>query len=158
MEPKPGRYRHFKGGEYRVLGIARHSEGLEPMVVYRPLYGEGGLWVRPVSMFVGEVEHQGVIQPRFAFIAADVKAAPSASAPAQASAVSRGTSDKVVPLQPQQTAAAPSPPIDPKTVNLAEIPDDKPDFGNLRVIETTGGGVKLGLGLVAALALLWWLF
>ncbi len=47
---KKGRYRHFKGGEYRVIGIARHSETLEEMVVYEALYGEGGLWVRPASM------------------------------------------------------------------------------------------------------------
>ena len=44
---KPGRYRHFKGNEYQVIGMARHSETEEEMVVYRPLYGEGGLWVRP---------------------------------------------------------------------------------------------------------------
>ena len=48
---KPGKYRHFKGGEYELIGIAKHSETLEPMVVYRALYGEGGLWVRPAAMF-----------------------------------------------------------------------------------------------------------
>ena len=48
---RPGRYRHFKGKEYQVLGLARHSETEEWMVVYRPLYGEGGLWVRPASMW-----------------------------------------------------------------------------------------------------------
>ncbi len=65
----PGRYRHFKGGEYEVLGVARHSEGLEDMVVYRPLYGERRLWVRPVAMFVQDVEHQGQTKPRFSLIA-----------------------------------------------------------------------------------------
>jgi len=50
-EIKPGRYRHFKGNEYEVVGIAKHSETLEPMVVYRALYGEGGLWVRPAHMW-----------------------------------------------------------------------------------------------------------
>ena len=50
-EPKPGRYRHYKGGEYEVVGLARHSETLEPLVVYRALYGEGGLWVRPAGMW-----------------------------------------------------------------------------------------------------------
>ena len=54
MELKPGKYRHFKGKEYRVLGIASHSETLEPMVVYQALYGEGGLWVRPASMWDGK--------------------------------------------------------------------------------------------------------
>ena len=61
-----GRYRHFKGGEYEVLGVARHSETDERLVVYRPLYGEGGLWVRPVAMFLETVEHDGRTVPRFA--------------------------------------------------------------------------------------------
>ena len=60
-----GRYRHYKGGEYEVIGVARHSETLEPLVVYRPLYGETGWWVRPYAMFVGEVVIDGVRQPRF---------------------------------------------------------------------------------------------
>jgi len=64
----PGRYRHFKGGEYEVLGVARHSEGLEDMVVYRPLYNDTGLWVRPLSMFTETVERNGKEQPRFTFL------------------------------------------------------------------------------------------
>ena len=60
------RYRHYKGGEYEVLGAARHSETLEPLVVYRPLYNDSGLWVRPHGMFFGEVEVGGKWQPRFA--------------------------------------------------------------------------------------------
>lgn len=63
-----GRYRHYKGGEYEVIGVARHSETHEALVVYRPLYNETGWWVRPYAMFFGEVEAQGVRQPRFAFI------------------------------------------------------------------------------------------
>lgn len=63
-----GRYRHYKGGEYEVIGVARHSETLEPLVVYRPLCGEGGLWVRPHAMFFGEVEVDGVRRPRFAAV------------------------------------------------------------------------------------------
>lgn len=66
--PRPGRYRHFKGKEYEVLGVARHSEGQEDMVVYRPLYGDSGLWVRPLSMFVEDVERDGARQPRFRFV------------------------------------------------------------------------------------------
>jgi hypothetical protein len=61
----PGRYRHYKGNEYEVIGIAKHSETLEPMVVYRPLYGEGGLWVRPAAMFAENVIIEGKTQPRF---------------------------------------------------------------------------------------------
>ncbi|MGY4830384.1 DUF1653 domain-containing protein [Sphaerotilaceae bacterium SBD11-9] len=61
----PGRYRHYKGGEYEVVGAARHSETLEPLVVYRPLYNQSGLWVRPHAMFFESVEIDGVRQPRF---------------------------------------------------------------------------------------------
>ena len=63
---KPGRYLHYKGGEYDVIGVARHSETLEPLVVYRPRYDETGLWVRPYAMFFEEVEVDGRRQPRFA--------------------------------------------------------------------------------------------
>jgi hypothetical protein len=64
----PGKYRHFKGGEYELVGIARHSETLEPMVVYRALYGEGGLWVRPASMWTEHVDRDGYHGPRFQYI------------------------------------------------------------------------------------------
>ena len=67
-EIKPGRYRHFKGMEYAVIGIAKHSETLEPMVVYRALYGEGGLWVRPAAMWEESVTRDGVTQKRFTYI------------------------------------------------------------------------------------------
>ena len=67
-EIRPGRYRHFKGGEYRVLYTATHSETLEPMVVYQALYGERGIWVRPVSMWCETVERDGRVMPRFAYI------------------------------------------------------------------------------------------
>ena len=65
MEIKPGRYRHFKGKEYEVLGMARHSETEEELVVYRALYGEGGLWVCPVSMWNETVERDGKTFCRF---------------------------------------------------------------------------------------------
>jgi hypothetical protein len=64
----PGRYRHFKGGEYEVLGVATHSETHEPMVVYRPLYNETGMWVRPLAMFLETVVHEGRTVPRFEFL------------------------------------------------------------------------------------------
>jgi hypothetical protein len=64
-EPMPGRYRHFKGGEYEVIGVARHSETGERLVVYRPLYGDGGLWVRPAAMFLESVEADGKAIGRF---------------------------------------------------------------------------------------------
>lgn len=65
MEIKPGKYRHFKGNEYEVLGTARHSETEEELVVYRALYGDGGLWVRPVSMWTETVERDGQTVQRF---------------------------------------------------------------------------------------------
>lgn len=65
-----GRYRHYKGGEYEVLGVARHSETDESLVLYRPLYGDGGLWVRPLEMFCELVEVGGEPVPRFERIAA----------------------------------------------------------------------------------------
>ncbi|WP_320669930.1 DUF1653 domain-containing protein [Patulibacter defluvii] len=64
----PGRYRHYKGPEYEVLFEARHSETEELMVVYRQLYGERGLWVRPAAMFAETVEVDGVPTPRFALV------------------------------------------------------------------------------------------
>ena len=68
MEIKPGKYRHFKGNLYEVIGIANHSETMEPMVVYRALYGEGGLWVRPAAMWNEIVEKENYSGPRFTYI------------------------------------------------------------------------------------------
>lgn len=62
---KPGRYRHYKGKDYEVLGVARHSETEEEYVVYRQLYGEGALWIRPMEMFVESVTVGGTSIPRF---------------------------------------------------------------------------------------------
>lgn len=62
---QPGRYRHFKGNEYQVVGTARHSETLEEMVVYRALYGDGGLWVRPAAMWTETVDRDVYRGPRF---------------------------------------------------------------------------------------------
>ena len=68
MEIKRGRYRHFKGGEYQEIGLALHSETGEPMVGYRALYREGGLWVRPEAMFAGTVERDGLTFARFEYV------------------------------------------------------------------------------------------
>ena len=65
---RPGRWRHFKGNEYQVIGVAQHSETLEPLVVYRALYGDGGLWVRPAAMWLETVERDGVTHPRFTYL------------------------------------------------------------------------------------------
>ena len=61
----PGIYQHYKGNYYEALYIARHSETLEPMVVYKALYGDGGIWARPASMWNETVEHEGQTVPRF---------------------------------------------------------------------------------------------
>lgn len=65
---KPGRYRHFKGNEYEVIGLARHSETQEEMVIYRTLYGDFGLWVRPARMWNETVERDGKTFRRFTYI------------------------------------------------------------------------------------------
>lgn len=65
---QPGRYRHFKGNEYELLYVARHSETLEPMVVYLALYGERGVWVRPAAMWSEPVDRDGYHGPRFQWI------------------------------------------------------------------------------------------
>jgi len=66
----PGHYRHFKGGNYEVIGVVRHSETLEPLVLYRPLDNDAGLWVRPYAMFCAQVEVDGQRRPRFAQVPA----------------------------------------------------------------------------------------
>ena len=68
MEIKPGKYRHFKGNLYEVIGIAHHSETMEELVVYRALYGEQGLWVRPAAMWTETVDRNGYHGPRFQYI------------------------------------------------------------------------------------------
>jgi cyclomaltodextrinase len=68
MGLKQGRYRHFKGAEYEVKGLATHSETGEQLVVYSPLYGEGGLWVRPLAMFLESVVREGKCLQRFEYI------------------------------------------------------------------------------------------
>jgi len=65
---KAGRYRHYKGNEYRVIGVAKHSETLEELVVYQALYGECGLWVRPKEMFTGTVVYEEREVLRFTYI------------------------------------------------------------------------------------------
>jgi cyclomaltodextrinase / maltogenic alpha-amylase / neopullulanase len=65
---KPGRYRHFKGNEYEVVGVAKDSETMEELVVYRALYGERGLWARPAKMFAEMIERDGRTMPRFQYL------------------------------------------------------------------------------------------
>lgn len=71
--PSPGRYRHYKGQDYIVIGVARHSETEEELVIYRPDYGDRGLWVRPLAMFMETVEVDGKQVPRFAPLPVEVR-------------------------------------------------------------------------------------
>ena len=68
MEIKTGKYRHFKGNVYEVLGVASHSETGEEYVVYKALYGEQKLWIRPKMMFIEKIERDGVAVPRFEYL------------------------------------------------------------------------------------------
>ena len=68
MDIKLGKYRHFKGNEYEVIGIAKHSETLEPMVVYKAIYDEGGIWVRPAHMWKETVDRDDYQGPRFIYM------------------------------------------------------------------------------------------
>ncbi len=72
MHLQPGLYRHYKGPEYRVLGVATHSETQQYVVIYQALYGEFGLWVRPLDMFSETVEVDGKTVPRFALIQPEI--------------------------------------------------------------------------------------
>ncbi len=72
MELKKGIYRHFKGNRYRLLYVARHSETLEPMVVYQALYGEHGIWVRPAAMWTEQVNRDDYSGPRFSLVEEEV--------------------------------------------------------------------------------------
>ncbi len=65
---KLGIYRHYKGKEYRVIGVAKHSESLEDMIVYQALYGKGQMWVRPKKMFLEKINFEGKLIPRFCLI------------------------------------------------------------------------------------------
>jgi len=68
MNVAPGTYRHYKGNDYEVIGVARHSETEEELVVYRCLYGDNSLWVRPLAMFLEDVVVDGRVVPRFAWL------------------------------------------------------------------------------------------
>jgi hypothetical protein len=68
MSLAAGRYRHYKGNEYEVMGVAKHSEDETELVVYRPLYGERGLWVRPLEMFTETIKVEGLDTPRFKYL------------------------------------------------------------------------------------------
>ena len=77
MSIRPGLYKHYKGNLYQVLGLSRHSETLQEMVVYQALYGGYGLWVRPLDLFTGTLEVDGQAVPRFTWVSEGVFEAPA---------------------------------------------------------------------------------
>ena len=178
-DPRPGIYRHYKGNLYQVLEVAMHSETREKLVVYRPLYGERALWVRPLSMFVEEVVVDGVRVPRFAWqyaAAPDPLLEPSSKvasvvtsgAAALASTGQRGASDGSRP--PVSTApdrALPrdsetSPPalpgsLDERVRQAMSSADDKPDFSSVPLFDHPATAIKVGAAIVAAVLMLVWI-
>lgn len=152
MTIKPGRYRHFKGNEYQVLGVARHSETGEEMVIYRPLYGEKALWVRPLEMFTEQVERDGRRMPRFAPLQQESEPAsppepPASPAPAAA----------VAARAPATTTAGLAAGIQVFEVNgreyrsLAEVPEPEQVLVHRALAEASRKGESPGERLVVSL-------
>lgn len=149
---RPGIYKHYKGNLYQVMEVATHSETRESMVVYRPLYGERALWVRPLAMFVEEVDVNGVMVPRFAWQSAApapeaIKAAP------QAKPVERVVATP--PVTPVSNMADMS--VDERVKAAMARGDDKPDFSSMPLFDDKAMLVKAGIGAVLVIALLVWL-
>lgn len=150
---RPGIYKHYKGNLYQVMEVATHSETLEKVVVYRPLYGERALWVRPLAMFTEEVEVNGLMVPRFAWQSA-------APAPEAIKAAAQ--------TRPVERVVAPTPAVTPVS-NMADMSveervkaamargDDKPDFSSMPVFDDKSMLIKAGVGAVLVIALLIWL-
>ncbi|MFN3712274.1 MAG: DUF1653 domain-containing protein [Alcanivoracaceae bacterium] len=162
MQPsiRPGIYRHYKGNLYRVMDVATHSETLEKVVVYRPLYGERALWVRPLSMFVEDVSVNGVMVPRFAWESA-APAPISTPAPAAAAAsLSVPSAASAAPSLPPAAAESAGRDLSmDERVKLAMSShhDDKPDFSSMPIFDDRVLAMKVGAGVVLGVLLLLWL-
>jgi len=171
---RPGIYKHYKGNLYRVMDVATHSETRETLVVYRPLYGERALWVRPLEMFLETVEVDGVTMPRFAWQSAApaptaaTKATATAVPPVSVSAtvtplrretaVQSSRTETVTPLAPGEEA----PPLDTSMEHRVRMAmakaDDRPDFSSMPIFDDPAMALKVGAGVVALILLLIWLF
>ena len=141
---RPGIYKHYKGNLYQVVEVATHSETLEELVVYRPMYGEQALWVRPLAMFTEEVDVGGVMVPRFAW----------QSAPAAASAVAA----PVVASTPRTPDASASLSVEEKVKAAMSAGDDRPDFSSMPLFDNPATAIKVGVAAVALLVVVIWLF
>lgn len=150
---RPGIYKHYKGNLYQVMEVATHSETLEKVVVYRPLYGERALWVRPLAMFTEEVEVNGVMVPRFAWQSAGPAPEAIKSAP-QVKPVDRVVATPT-PVAPVSDMANMS--VEERVKAAMARGDDKPDFSSMPVFDDKSMLIKTGVGAVLVIALLVWL-
>jgi hypothetical protein len=154
---RPGVYRHYKGNLYRVMDVATHSETLEKVVIYRPLYGERALWVRPLAMFLEEVEVAGQRVPRFAWEG-------PASAPAAAPAVVKLPEGQARPVAatrepaPAPLAAAPEASLEERVKVAMARGDDRPDFSSVPIFDDPAMALKVGAAVGVLILLLIWLF
>ncbi|MCC1495928.1 DUF1653 domain-containing protein [Alcanivorax sp. 1008] len=161
---RPGIYKHYKGNMYQVVEVATHSETLEKVVVYRPMYGEQGLWVRPLAMFTEEVDVAGVMVPRFAWQSASpapqaIK--PPAAQAAQVQAVRRTAAPALAPVATPAATSAGNPAdasVEERVKAAMSAGDDKPDFSSIPLFDNPATAIKAGLAGVAVLILLIWLF
>ena len=150
---KPGIYKHYKGNLYQVMEVATHSETLEKVVVYRPLYGERELWVRPLAMFTEDVEVNGLMVPRFAWqSAAPAPEAIKAAAPSRPVAPVVATSAPVAPVSSMAELS-----VEERVKAAMARGDDKPDFSSMPVFDDKSMLIKAGVGAVLVIALLVWL-
>lgn len=150
---KPGIYKHYKGNLYQVMEVATHSETLEKVVVYRPLYGERELWVRPLAMFTEDVEVNGLMVPRFVWQSA--APAPEAIKAAAQSRPVEPVVAKSVPVAPVSSVAELS--VEERVKAAMARGDDKPDFSSMPVFDDKSMLIKAGVGAVLVIALLVWL-
>ena len=160
---RPGIYKHYKGNLYQVVEVATHSETLEKLVVYRPMYGEQALWVRPLAMFTEEVEVGGIMVPRFAWQSAApaaVALVPPAgrAAPSVPAAASVAARPMVVASAPKATEASASLSVEEKVRAAMSAGDDRPDFSSMPLFDNPATAIKVGLAVVALLVMLIWLF
>jgi len=160
---RPGIYRHYKGGTYRVLGTARHSETEEWMVIYQALQGSRGYWVRPLSMFEENVDVDGVLIPRFQWQSAARPATAGAAGPVnnKTTAINKSATHPLADTSRTTPQAHPvnTPPatLDERIRAAMSSKDDKPDFSHLRLFDSPANAVGFMTGLVLLMLILWWL-
>lgn len=150
---RPGIYKHYKGNLYQVMEVATHSETLEKVVVYRPLYGERALWVRPLAMFVEEVEINGLMVPRFAW----QSAGPAPEAIRAPAAQARPVEREVSPAAPAPISHSAELSVEERVKAAMARGDDKPDFSSMPVFDDKSVQIKVAVGAVLVIAVLVWL-